>query len=129
MVLDSSAIAAILLSEPDAGWFQRQIADDPIRLMSACTLLEVSIIIESRLGDSGGRELDLLLQRATVEIVPVDDEQTDMARRGWRRFGKGRHPAGLNYSDCFAYALAVSHDEPLLFKGNHFGKTDVKVCS
>ncbi len=129
MVIDSSAIAAILFNEPEAAAFQRHIVDDPIRLMSAGTLVEIGITIESRLGDSGGRELDLLLQRAMIEIVPVDDEQADMARRGWRRFGKGRHPAGLNYGDCFAYALAISRDEQLLFKGNDFSKTDVKFCA
>ena len=128
MVIDSSAIAAILLNEPDAAAFEQLVADDPIRLMSAGTLIEAGMIIESKLGAVGGRELDLWLQRAKVEIVTVDDEQVDFARRGWRRFGKGRHPAGLNYGDCFAYALAVSRDEPLLFKGNDFGQTDVKAC-
>jgi ribonuclease VapC len=129
MVIDSSAIAAILFNESDAPSFERRIADDPIRLISAGTLIETGILVESRLGEIGGRELNLWLQRAKVEIVPVDEEQVDVARRGWRRFGKGRHPAGLNYGDCFAYALAVSRDEPLLFKGNDFGKTDVKVCA
>jgi ribonuclease VapC len=128
MVIDSSAIAAILLNEPDAAAFEQLVADDPIRLMSAGTLIEAGMIIESKLGAVGGRELDLWLQRAKVEIVAVDDEQADFARRAWRRFGKGRHPAGLNYGDCFAYALAVSRDEPLLFKGNDFGQTDVKTC-
>ena len=128
MVIDSSAIAAILLNETEAATFEQLIADDPIRLMSAGTLIETGMIIESKLGAVGGRELDLWLQRAKVEIVAVDDEQADFARRGWRRFGKGRHPAGLNYGDCFAYALAVTRDEPLLFKGNDFGQTDVKAC-
>jgi ribonuclease VapC len=128
MVIDSSAIAAILLNEPDAAAFEQLVADDPIRLMSAGTLIETGMIIESKLGAVGGREFDLWLQRAKVEIVAVDDEQADFARRGWRRFGKGRHPAGLNYGDCFAYALAVSRDEPLLFKGNDFGQTGVKTC-
>ena len=128
MVIDSSAIAAILLNETEAATFEQLIADDPIRLMSAGTLIETGMIIESKLGAVGGRELDLWLQRAKVEVVAVDDEQADFARRGWRRFGKGRHPAGLNYGDCFAYALAVTRDEPLLFKGNDFGQTDVKAC-
>jgi ribonuclease VapC len=129
MVIDSSAIVAILLNESEAASFERKVADDPIRLMSAGTLIETGIIIESKLGAPGGRELDLWLQRAKVEVVPVDEEQVDFARRGWRRFGKGRHPAGLNYGDCFAYALAVSRDEPLLFKGNDFGQTDIKPCT
>lgn len=128
MVLDTSAIAAVLFNEPDALILERQIADDPVRLVSAGTLVEAAIIIEARLGDVGGREFDLWLQRAEIDIVPVDAEQADMARRGWRRFGKGRHPAGLNYGDCFAYALAVIRDEPLLFMGGDFAKTDVKPC-
>jgi ribonuclease VapC len=128
MVLDTSAIIAMLFDEPEAEMFERQIADDPLRLLSAGSVIEAGIIIESRLGDAGGREFDLWLQRAAVEIVPVDVEQTEMARRAWRRFGKGRHPASLNYGDCFAYALAATRDEPLLFKGSDFVKTDVKRC-
>jgi ribonuclease VapC len=128
MVIDTSAIAAILFDEPDAAALEGKIADDPVRLMSAATFFEATVVIEARLGDPGGRELDLWLHRAEVEIIPVDAEQADMARRAWRRFGRGRHPAGLNYSDCFSYALAATHDEPLLFKGNDFTKTDVKVC-
>jgi ribonuclease VapC len=128
MVLDSSAVVAIFLNDPDAALLERRIADDPVRLISAGTLIETGILIESKLGAIGGRELDLWLRRAKVEIVPVDQEQAEFARRGWRRFGKGRHPAGLNYSDCFSYALAVTRDEPLLFKGSDFEKTDVKPC-
>jgi len=127
MVIDTSAIAAILFDEPDAAALEGKIAEDPVRLMSAATLFEAAIVIEARLGDPGGREFDLWLHRAEVEIVPVDDEQADMARRAWRRFGRGRHPAGLNYGDCFSYALAATHDEPLLFKGDDFTKTDVNV--
>jgi ribonuclease VapC len=129
MIIDTSAIAAILFNEPEAPALESKIADDPIRLMSAGTVIEAGIIIESRLGEPGGREFDLWLQRAAVEIVPVDAEQAEMARRGWRRFGKGRHPAGLNYGDCFAYALAITRDEPLLFKGNDFPKTNVKAAA
>jgi ribonuclease VapC len=128
MVIDTSAIAAILFDEPDAAALEGQIADDPVRLISAATFLEATIVIEARLGDPGGREFDLWLHRAEVEILPVDAEQADMARRAWRRFGRGRHPAGLNYGDCFSYALAATHHEPLLFKGDDFTKTDVKVC-
>jgi ribonuclease VapC len=128
MVIDTSAIAAILFDEPDAAALEGKIADDPVRLMSAATLLEATIVIEARLGDPGGREFDLWLHRAEVEILPVDAEQADMARRAWRHFGRGRHPAGLNYGDCFSYALAATHGEPLLFKGDDFTKTDVKVC-
>ena len=126
MVLDTSAIIAILFDEPEAEAFEKQIADDPLRLLSAASVLEAGVIIESRFGDAGGREFDLWLQRAAIEIVPVDVEQAETARRAWRRFGKGRHPASLNYGDCFSYALAVTRDEPLLFKGNDFARTDVK---
>jgi ribonuclease VapC len=129
MIIDTSAIAAILFDEPEALALESKIAEDPIRLISAGTMIEAGIIIESRLGEPGGREFDLLLQRAAVEIVPVDQDQAEVARRGWRRFGKGRHPAGLNYGDCFAYALAITRDEPLLFKGNDFTKTDVKIAA
>ena len=128
MVIDSSAIAAILFNESEAEALELAIVDDLVRLVSVANLLEVAMIVESRLGEAGGRELDLWLQRIAAEAVPVDLEQTDMARRAWRRFGKGRHPANLNYGDCFAYALAMSRDEPLLFKGDDFGRTDVRRC-
>src|SRR6478735_7077184 len=92
MVIDTSAVAAILFDEPDAAALEAKIADDPVRLMSAATLLETAIIIEARLGDAGGREFDLWLHRAEIETVAVDAEQADLARRAWRRFGRGRHP-------------------------------------
>lgn len=126
MVIDTSAVAAILFNESEAASLEQRIADDQVRLMSAGTLLETTIIVEARLGDAGGRELDLWLQRAEIEVVAVDAEQADLARRGWRQFGRGRHAAGLNYGDCFSYALAVARDEKLLFKGGDFAKTDVK---
>lgn len=128
MVIDTSAISAIFFNEPEAPDLERRIVEDPVRLISAVTLLEASIVVEARLGDAGGREFDLWLQRAAVEVVPVDAEQADLARRAWRQFGKGRHAAGINYGDCFSYALAISRDEPLLFKGTDFSKTDVR-CS
>lgn len=128
MVIDTSAVAAILFDEPDAAALEAKIADDPVRLMSAATFLEATIVVEARLGDAGGREFDLWLHRAEVEILAVDAEQADLARRAWRRFGRGRHAAGLNYGDCFSYALAAARDEPLLFKGDDFAKTDVKAC-
>ena len=128
MVIDTSAVAAILFDEADAAVLEGKIADDPVRLMSAATLVEATIVVEARLGDAGGREFDLWLHRAEVEILAVDAEQADLARRAWRRFGRGRHPAGLNYGDCFSYALAAARNEPLLFKGDDFTKTDVRVC-
>ncbi len=126
MVIDTSAIVAIALDEPEAAAFEERIADDPVRLISAATVLEAAIVLESRLGEAGGREFDLWLLKVGADIVPVDADQIAAARRAWRRFGKGRHPAGLNYGDCFSYALAFSRDEPLLFKGEDFTRTDLR---
>jgi ribonuclease VapC len=125
MVIDTSAILAIALNEPDASEIEVRIADDTVRLISAATLLEATMVIETRLGDTGGREFDLWLLRIGAEIVPFDAEQADAARRAWRRYGKGHHAAALNYGDCFSYALAVTRGEPLLFKGQDFAKTDI----
>jgi ribonuclease VapC len=94
-------------------------------LISAATVLEATMVLETRMGDAGGREFDLWLLKIGAEIVPVDAEQTDAARRAWRRYGKGRHAAALNYGDCFSYALAATRNEPLLFKGADFAKTDI----
>lgn len=125
MVIDTSALLAILNNESDAVAFEAAVETDPIRLMSVGTYLETAIVVESRKGEAGGRELDLWLHRAEVELVPVDVEHADLARSAYRRYGKGRHLAGLNYGDCFAYALAKSSAEPLLFKGEDFSQTDV----
>ncbi|MFK4386603.1 type II toxin-antitoxin system VapC family toxin [Bradyrhizobium sp. USDA 223] len=125
MVIDASAIVAIALNEDDAADIERLIVDDPIRLISAATVLEATMVIETRLGDAGGRELDLWLVKIGAEIVAVDAGQADAARRAWRRYGKGRHAASLNYGDCCSYALALTRNEPLLFKGADFAKTDV----
>jgi ribonuclease VapC len=127
MVLDTSALAAILFSEPDAGFFEGVLSDaSPLRI-SAATLVEISMVVESKLGDAGSRELDLLLYKTGVEVAPVSAEQAEIARGAFRRFGKGRHPAGLNFGDCFSYALAKSTGEPLLCKGADFPKTDIEA--
>jgi ribonuclease VapC len=97
-------------------------------LISAATVLEAAMVIETRLGEAGGSELDLWLHKADVEIVAVERDHADQARRAWRRFGKGRHPASLNFGDCFAYALAALTREPLLFKGEDFAKTDISAA-
>jgi len=125
MVLDTSALLAMLLNEPEAEGFRRAVDEDPTRLLSAATLLETAIVIEAKKGDAGGRELDLLLVKANVDIVSVDADQVIEARRAYRRYGKGRHGAGLNFGDVFAYALSRTAGEPLLFKGDGFAKTDV----
>ncbi len=126
MVIDTSAMVAILLGEPEAESFALAIAGDPIRLVSAFSALEAGIVMEAKKGESAGRELDLLLHQARVEIVPLTAEQFEIARSAWRKYGKGRHPAGLNIGDCCSYALAKSSGEPLLFKGNDFSQTDVE---
>ena len=125
MVIDTSALVAILLDEPERRAFNEKIEADPRRLLSAVTFVETALVIEARVGEAGGRELDLFLHRANVETVPVDADQAEIARRAFRRYGRGRHPAGLNFGDCFAYALVKTTGEPLLFKGDDFGRTDI----
>ena len=128
MVIDTSALVAILLGEPEAEPFALAIAGDPKRLISTFTALETAIVIEAKKGESGGRELDLLLHQARIEMAPLTAEQFEIARSAWRRYGKGRHPAGLNIGDCCSYALANCADEPLLFKGDDFSQTDIKTA-
>lgn len=125
MVIDTSALTAILLDEAEAERIGIAIEEDPVRLLSAASLLETSIVIETRFGEVGGRELDLLLHRAQIEIASVDAVLTEVARAAFRKWGKGRHPAGLNFGDCFSYALSKTSGEPLLFKGDDFRLTDV----
>ena len=125
MVLDTSALLGILLDEPGAEELREAVESDPVRLLSAASLLETAIVISARYGDAGERELDLLLYKASLQIVSVDADQVEIARSAYRRFGKGRHAAGLNFGDCFAYALSKVSGEPLLLKGKDFGHTDV----
>ena len=125
MVIDTSALLAILLDEPEAPAFARAIAAAPRRLVSAFSALETAIAIEARKGEGGGREFDLLAFRTGLDVQAMDKAQVEIARRAWRRFGKGRHPAGLNIGDCCSYALSRFTGEPLLFKGDDFPKTDV----
>ena len=127
MVTDTSALAAIFFGEPERQQFLAAIISSQSRMVSAATVLEAGIVVESRLGDAAGRELDLFLIRANFQIIPVDAEQAELARSAWRRFGKGRHPAALNFGDCFAYALAKWTGEPLLAKGTDFSSTDIAV--
>lgn len=125
MVIDTSALVAILDDEPERRRFNEAIEADEVRLISAATLLESSMVLESRRGEPGGRELDLFLHRAKFNVVPVDAEQVEIARQAFRAYGKGRHAARLNFGDCFSYALARLRDEPLLFKGSDFARTDI----
>ncbi|MGA2897513.1 MAG: type II toxin-antitoxin system VapC family toxin [Acidobacteriaceae bacterium] len=128
MVIDSSALLAIFLEEPDASIYASAILNDRIRLVSAATLAEASIVAIRRRQPDPIAALDILTTRLRLVVIPVDHEQALLARDGFRRFGKGRHPAGLNFGDCFSYALAKQRGEPLLFKGNDFSQTDVLVA-
>jgi ribonuclease VapC len=127
MVLDTSAILAILLNEPEIDAFSAAIESDSVRLLSAASLVESSMVVEMRYGEIGGQELDLLLQTIGIEIVPLDARQANVARHAFRTFGKGRHAAALNFGDCFSYALSQVSGEPLLFKGNDFSRTDIRA--
>jgi ribonuclease VapC len=125
MVLDTSALLAVLFQEPEAARIAQAIARDPRRLASAFTVLETGIVVEARKGEAGGRELDVLLHRIELEAVPLTGSHGEIARAAWRRFGKGRHAANLNIGDCCAYALSQTSGEPLIYKGKDFSSTDV----
>jgi ribonuclease VapC len=125
MVIDSSAVLAILFAESDDVAFAEAIDADTTRMMSAVSVLEASIVVEARKGPAGGRELDLLLHRGRIDVVPFNAHQLELARDAYRRYGKGYHRARLNFGDCCAYALAFASGEPLLFKGDDFTHTDI----
>jgi ribonuclease VapC len=127
MVIDTSALVAVFLAEPERQRFLNLIIEAPIRLISAANVLETGIVLEAKRGEAAGREFDLFVVRANLEIVSVDGEQIELARSAWRKYGKGRHPAGLNFGDCFAYALARFSGEPLLAKATDFAQTDIQV--
>ena len=124
MVIDSSAIIAILRLEPELEKFAKAISSDPVRLLSAATMVEIGILLIAR-SDSAYLEFEQLVAEIEIEIVPVDEQQSRIALDAFRRYGKGRHPARLNYGDCCTYALAKLSGEPLLFKGNDFSQTDI----
>ena len=128
MVIDTSALLAILQDEPERRAFNEAIEAADGRAMSMANFVEASIVIECRYGAEGVRDLDLFLERAAIDLVDVTLAQGHAARRAFARYGKGRHTAGLNFGDCFAYALAAERGEPLLFKGADFSKTDVFRC-
>ena len=127
MVIDSSALVAVLTNEPEARVMAEAIASDSKRLVGAVSVLETGIVIEARYGPVGGRELDLLLHRCRIDIVPLSSEQVELAREAYRQFGKGNHPAGLNLGDCATYALSRSTGEPVLLKGQDFSQTDLRL--
>jgi ribonuclease VapC len=129
MVIDTSALVAIFLAEPERQVLLDLLLQAETRMISAATVLETGIVLEARRGEAAGREFDLFLVRANLQIVAVESEQTEVARSAWRKYGKGRHPAALNFGDCFAYALAKFAGEPLLAKGTDFAATDIEVCS
>jgi ribonuclease VapC len=128
MVIDTSAIIAILLNEPVADRLVLAIERDRTRLVSAATVIEASLVVLGRYGEAGDPQLDRLLRSIDAGIEPVDEEQVELARDAALRFGRSRHAAALNYGDCFSYALSVARGEPLLFVGDDFAKTDVEAC-
>lgn len=128
MIVDTSALLAIALQEAEGDTFLDLIERDPVRLISVASMLEAGIVVESRSGSAAGEDLDELVARMGVEIEPVTVDQLRIARIAYRRYGRGNHPAGLNFGDCFSYALAKAVGEPLLFKGSDFSKTDIAGC-
>lgn len=127
MIIDTSALIAILRQEPDARAFMEAIEAANIRRMSAATFVEAAIVVDGNRDPVLTRRFDELIEEAQIAIVPVTDSQATLARAAYRDFGKGSgHPAGLNFGDCFAYALAKELREPLLFKGNDFARTDIR---
>jgi ribonuclease VapC len=125
MVIDTSAIVAILLNAPERRRFNELIERSERCLLSTPTHVETSLVMESSRGYDRVRDFDLLVASAAMELVPLDAEQAHLARHAFRRYGKGRHPAGLNFGDCFSSALAKATGLPLLFKGSDFSRTDL----
>ena len=128
MILDSSALIAVLFQEAQAPLMEEAMAEAATLAVAAPTLLETAVVAEGRFGLAMGNALDALMARLDAEVVSFTAAHAAVAREGWRRFGKGRHPAGLNLGDCFSYALAKSRDQPLLYKGDDFARTDVKAA-
>lgn len=125
MIVDSSAILAILFNEDDAERYARATTDAETCRISAANFVEVAIVVEAQTKATGSRQFDAFFRRAGIIIEPVTEEQAHIARQAYTDFGKGRHKAGLNFGDCFAYALAKTTGETLLFKGEDFKKTDI----
>ena len=128
MILDTSALIAIFFGEPDGDFYIRMIHDADRCRISAANFVELSMVIEGQLGPEALRQCDMFFRRAGIVIEPVTVEQAHLARQGFLDFGKGRHSAGLKFGDCFAYALTKATDEPLLYKGKDFSKTDIRAA-
>jgi ribonuclease VapC len=128
MIIDSSAIIAILNDEPERRVFNEAIERSDACLISTASFVEASIVIDNNRDYDGLRDFDLFIMSAGIELVPVDADQAHIARQAYRQFGKGRHPAGLNFGDCFSYALAKATGLPLLFKGSDFAQTDIQTA-
>ena len=126
MVVDSSALVAILRGEPEEPAFRNAIRTAPNRLLGAPTRVEASMVALGRRGEPGLEQMQALIERLELEVVSRSDDHAKLAIEAFQRFGKGRHSANLNYGDCFSYALAKATGEPLLFKGDYFLKTDIK---
>jgi len=126
MVVDSSSIVAILLVELEASAFTLKLSTSYNSSMSAASYVETSLVMARDLGDEGFRRVDKLLRDLSIEIVSVTQQDAQLARAAFLRYGKGRHKAGLNFGDCFSYALAKRLGEPLLFKGDDFSETDIQ---
>lgn len=128
MIVDSSAILAVLFDEPDAAVYAAAISTASSCRISAANYVEAAVVVESQSPAAGGRQFDTFMRRAGITIEPVTEEHALLARQAYADYGKGRHPAGLNFGDCFSYALAKAFREPLLFKGNDFSRTDVEAA-
>lgn len=128
MVIDTSVLVAIVFDEPEAELFLEAMRRATHLLLSAVSLVEVGVVLMQQGPERIERDLNQLIERAGIVVVPVDEAQAILAREAYRKFGKGRHRAGLNFGDCFSYALAIGAAETLLFKGNDFGETDVAVA-
>ena len=126
MIIDTSALIAILYEEPEAPLYERAIRRAPRPKMSVANYLEATMVVEGRPGLDKGDELERYVRRERIQLIPVTIGQVRVAQEAWRVFGKGRHRAALNYGDCFAYALARVSAEPLLFKGDDFAQTDIR---
>ena len=127
MVVETSAVLAILLEEPEAAEFAQRIEDDPAPLISAASVLEAGIVLISRHGPDTRDDLQDFLAQGGLQVEPVTAEQAELALEAYQRYGKGRHRAGLNFGDCFAYALCKATGQPLLFKGQDFSQTDIAI--